>query len=104
MELISIIALGILGVIGAAASKLMADEFKAWLPTVINHLIGWATSLLPENQREDYAEEWRSDIDRTPGEIGKLIFALDLLRAAWKLSRIASKTTARENDEILECC
>jgi hypothetical protein len=101
MELISFIALGILGLIGAASSKLVADEFKAWQPTVINRLIGWGISLLPEDQREHYAEEWRSDIDSTPGEIGKLIFALDLVRGAWRLSRMSPEPTAREIDEGL---
>ncbi len=100
MELIGIIALGILRVIGAAASKIMADEFKAWLPTVINHLIGWASSSLPEDKREDYVREWRSDIDGTPGDIWKLLFALDLVRAAMKLSRFF-KQEARETEEVI---
>jgi hypothetical protein len=95
VELISGIALGILSLIGAASSKLAADEFKAWLPTMINYLIGWAISLLPEDKRERYAEEWRSHIDETPGDIGKLIVGLGLPPAAWKLSRILPKPRAR---------
>jgi hypothetical protein len=91
MELISAVALGILGLLGAALSKLMADEFKAWLPTVINRLIGWAISSLPEDKRERYAEEWQSHIDETPGKISKLIVGLGLLLAARKLSRIEIK-------------
>jgi hypothetical protein len=97
VELISVIALSI---IGAAGSKLVADEFKAWLPTMINHLIRWAVSLLPEDKRERYAEEWQREIDETPGEIGKLIFGFGLLLAGWRLSRILSKPTVHEIDEI----
>jgi hypothetical protein len=100
VELISLIALGILSLIAAASSKLVADEFKAWLPSVINHLIGWAIRSLPEDKRERYAEEWQSDIDETPGEIGKLIVGLGLLPAAWKLSRIAP--SPREHLERLQ--
>ena len=100
MELISVIALGILGVIGAAASKLAADEFKAWRPTMINQLIRWAVSLLPEDEREHYAEEWLSEINGTPGEIGKLIFALDLVRGALKMSREIEKVTAISGAEV----
>jgi hypothetical protein len=88
-------------VIGAASSRLLADEFKAWLPSVIKHLIGWAVRSVPEDKRERYAEEWQSHIDETPGEIGKLIVGLGLLPAAWKLSRISPKPRARQIEEIV---
>jgi hypothetical protein len=101
VELISLIALGILSVIATASSKLVADEFKAWLPSVIKHLIGWAIRSLPDDKRERYAEEWQSHIDETPGEIGKLIVGLGLLPAAWKLSRISRKPRARQSEEIV---
>jgi hypothetical protein len=102
VELISLIALGVLSVIAAASSKLAADEFKAWLPSVIKHLIGWAIRSLPDDKRERYAEEWQSHIDETPGEIGKLIVGLGLLPAAWKLSRIIPrKPRARQSEEIV---
>jgi hypothetical protein len=39
MDLIWIIAVAILGVIGAAISRVMADDFRAWLPWIVSRII-----------------------------------------------------------------
>jgi len=78
---------GVVGIFGAAVSRQLTDEFKAWTPWLINHIIQRAVRQLPENQQERCEEEWRSHINEIPGEVGKLISAMDLLRASWKISR-----------------
>jgi hypothetical protein len=72
----------------AALSIQVVDEFKAWNPWLIDVLVGQAIRRLPEDQRERYAEQWRGDIEEIPGQIGKLLFAVLLPAAAWKMSRI----------------
>jgi hypothetical protein len=71
----------ILWVLGAAFSRQVTDEFKAWTPWLTDRLTRYAVRKLPENQRERCREEWRSDINDTPGEIGKIYWALGLLLA-----------------------
>jgi hypothetical protein len=101
VDLIGAILAGIVGVLAAAFSKQAADEFKAWTPRLIAAVVQCAVRRLHEDQRDRYAEEWRSHIDETPGEIGKLVVGLGLLWAAWKLSRTLPKPRARQIEEIV---
>src|SRR5258708_685090 len=101
VDLIVAILVGIAGVLGAAFSKQAADEFKAWTPRLLAAVVQCAIRRLPEDQRERYAEEWRSHIDETPGEIGKLIVGLGLLPAARKLSRISPNPRLHQIEEIV---
>jgi hypothetical protein len=97
VDLIWTILAGIGAVIGAAFAKLAADEFKAWMPRLINAVVQCAIRMLREDQRDRYAEEWRSHIDETPGEIGKLFVGLGLLLAAWNLSRASPIPRAHQD-------
>jgi len=76
------------GFIIAVASKLVADEVKAWLPTICNRLISIAALRLPEKERARYGEEWRADVAAYPGELTRLIRAAGFILAA---SRIHTK-------------
>jgi lipopolysaccharide/colanic/teichoic acid biosynthesis glycosyltransferase len=87
VELIGIFVLALLGIFGAAVSRQLTDEFKAWTPWLINCLIQRAVRQLPEKQRKLRDEEWRSHINDIPGEVGKLYCALGYLPASWKMSR-----------------
>ncbi|MGI8570363.1 MAG: hypothetical protein ACR2KT_15590 [Methylocella sp.] len=83
MELIGLFFLAVL--LGAAASRQLADEFKAWTPRLVDVIIRRAVRQLPENQRERFAEEWPSHVDQIPGEVGKLIATFGFLLACWKM-------------------
>lgn len=87
MGLIGVFFLAVLGIFGAAISRQLTDEFKAWTPWFINYLIQSAVRQLPENQRERFSEEWQSHVDEIPGEVGKLCVAFGYLQASWKMSR-----------------
>jgi hypothetical protein len=99
--LVGAVIAGITGVLAAAFSKQVADEFKAWTPRLISAIVQCAVRRLREDQRDRYAEEWQSHIDETPGEIGKIIVGLGLLPAAWKLSRISPIPRAVQLEELL---
>jgi len=69
----------------ACVSRLLADELKAWMPSVIDRIISFAVSRAPEHLRERLAEEWHSHINDAPGDLGKLFVALGFIWASGKL-------------------
>lgn len=74
-----------MALIATFLSRLLADEFKAWNPHIVQHLIQYAVSRLPEGQRSRYEEEWASHINEIPGEIGKLFTATGFLFATRRM-------------------
>ena len=74
------------GILGSAFAKILADEFKAWRPTVVHRLIGIAASLLSGDDRERYQEEWSAYVEEVPGDLGKLISAGGFVFAAMRMS------------------
>jgi hypothetical protein len=85
------IGIWMLSVVTAALSRLLAYECKAWVPWLTKWIIRRATAGLPEDQRERYKEEWTSHIGETPGDIGKIVTALDFVRAAKRVSTETAK-------------
>jgi lipopolysaccharide/colanic/teichoic acid biosynthesis glycosyltransferase len=85
--LIGVFFFAVLGILAAATSRQLADEFKAWTPWLIKRCIRRAVRQLPESLRERFTEEWQSHINEIPGEVGKLFEALGYLRASWNMSR-----------------
>jgi hypothetical protein len=94
--ILATVALGILGVFGACCSKILADEFKAWVPFFVERIISIAVGRAPEHFRERLAEEWRAYVNDKPGDLGKLCAALDLIRASAKSSSEALRSAAED--------
>jgi lipopolysaccharide/colanic/teichoic acid biosynthesis glycosyltransferase len=86
LELIGAIALAVLAIVGAATSRQLADEFKAWSPWIVRKIIRCAVRQLPEDQRERFSEEWQAHVNDIPGDAGKLIVALGFLAASREIS------------------
>lgn len=86
MGLIAKVALFIVGLVATALAQQLTDEFKAWMPWVIERLVRHAVTKLPADQQGRFGEEWRSHLDETPGEIGRFIVALGFTIAALKMS------------------
>ncbi|WP_119462934.1 sugar transferase [Rhodospirillaceae bacterium SYSU D60014] len=86
MELIGALLLAVFTIVGAAVSIQLSAEFKVWVPWITERLIERAVQNLPPDQRERFAEEWRSHVNDIPGEIGKLVVALGLLPASRKMA------------------
>jgi hypothetical protein len=72
-------------VLAAALGRFLADELKEWCPSLTDSLIKLAVRRLPQDLQERYAEEWRAHIVDTPGEIGKLVCAIGILWAGWRI-------------------
>jgi lipopolysaccharide/colanic/teichoic acid biosynthesis glycosyltransferase len=75
-----------LGILVAALSKQLCDEFKAWTPWAMDQIVKLAIRGLPKNQRERFDEEWRSHINDVPGEVGKFWVAFGFIVASRKIS------------------
>jgi lipopolysaccharide/colanic/teichoic acid biosynthesis glycosyltransferase len=88
MGLIAAIARFFFSILAAAMSRQLTDEFKAWVPWLVERLLQLAIAQLPEGQRQRFDEEWRSHINEVPGNVGKLLAALGFLSAARKMSLI----------------
>jgi hypothetical protein len=73
-------------ILSAALSRQLTDEFKAWTPRLIEKIVRIAVSRLPESQRDRYSEEWSGFLTEIPGEIGKILSALGLVRAVVKIN------------------
>jgi hypothetical protein len=78
--------MSVLSIIGAALSRFLADEFKEWVPWLVERLIDRAVRQLPTGYQQRFAEEWRSHVGDVPGQVGRLILAFGFLAAAWKVS------------------
>jgi hypothetical protein len=87
MELIGMLLLGVLGIAGAVLVRLLADEFTAWNPRILEKLIECAVRRLPAELRPRFGEEWRSHLNDTPGELGKLLTAIGCWGASQRISR-----------------
>jgi exopolysaccharide production protein ExoY len=86
MGLITSIVLAVLTFFGAVFVKIFADEFKAWVPTIIAGIIATAVRTLPPELRERFSEEWPSHIDQIPGDLGKITGACGFLIAAFQMA------------------
>ncbi len=104
MDLIIIVGLGLLGVIGAVFSKLLADEFKAWAPSLVATIIAAAVRHLPPAKRQRFAEEWEAHVNGVPGDIGKIAVACGCLTAAWKIAAGPFGASKRILDVVLAAC
>lgn len=89
----------IITVVVGIIAKLAADEAKAWCPWLVKRLITFAASRLPESQRVRCAEEWLSHANDIPGDIGKLLHAIGIVTAAYKMTWVQRKVKAEAAKE-----
>jgi Bacterial sugar transferase len=87
----------------AVLSRLVADDYKAWSPKILDWLVRRAVVALPSELQERYDEEWRSHLTDTPGELSKLIIALGFKAAANRISR-GSSTLDVMLDRLIAAC
>jgi hypothetical protein len=72
-------------VLAAMVGRILADDLRAWFPSLTDGLINLAVRRLPSDLQERYSEEWRAHIADTPGEIGKLFCATGFLWAGCRV-------------------
>jgi Bacterial sugar transferase len=95
MELLVLLAVGAASLVGAAFSKLLADEFKAWSPTLVSSIIAAAVSLLQPTQRDRATEEWTSHVNELPGDLSRVVFACGCILAALKIDGLPIRAGKR---------
>jgi len=104
MEHLIIILVAALTLIGAAFSKLLADEFKAWQPSLLSSILAVAVRALPPSRRNRCEEEWKSHLDTLPGDLSKLIVACGFIFAAWRIAAEPFAVSKRAVDITLAFC
>lgn len=102
MGVLAGIALAVLGVVGAALSRLLVDDLKAWLPRTVEELVKRAVRRLPEAHRERLSEEWGSYLNDVPGDLSKLFIALSLFYGAANVAREIETAVEEREAEILQ--
>jgi hypothetical protein len=84
MGMMFAILAGVGAIAGAALAKVIADDAKEWTPWVTRRLLDRAVRILPESQRERYAEEWAAHLAEVPGVVAKLALSLQFqIAAVW---------------------
>lgn len=68
--------------IAGLLARVIDDEWQAWNPKISGKILRFAASKLPSRLQDSLHSEWASVLEDIPGRIGKLVFALDLIRAA----------------------
>lgn len=101
MGLIVSALLGAFALVGAVCAKLLADEFKAWAPSIASKIVSAAVRRLPAQMRERFSEEWQSHINDVPGDLGKIVVACGFLVAAWDIAQGAFELRKRVFDVVL---
>ena len=77
----------ILALLVAIVGGFMTNEVRAWSRWLHHAVRRRAVASLPEKCRARYEEEWENGIEGVPGEILKLIYSVNLLRAAVGIRR-----------------
>jgi hypothetical protein len=85
MGILTAAVVAVLGLLGATLSKLLADEFKAWAPSLTSRILAVAARALPPSRHARCAEEWEAHVNETPGDLGRLLVACGCVLAAWKM-------------------
>ena len=101
MEHLVLLIAAALTLVGAAFSKLLADEFKAWAPTIVSSILAVAVKALPPSQRDRAAEEWTSHVNELPGDLSKIVCACGCILAAWKIDGLPFRVGKRARDIAL---
>ncbi len=73
-----------MGLISMIASRLLADEIKAKLPTLTSWVAQRAVNRLPVEQRDRFREEWEAHLDETTGDVSRLLEACGFLFSAYR--------------------
>jgi hypothetical protein len=103
MAVIWAIILGMIGVLGAALSRQMADEFRAWSPWLVQRVVRYAVSVLPECERDRMLEEWERHVQDTPGDLSKFVVSIGFMFAARRIrSDIAHGNRPSALTKVLE--
>jgi hypothetical protein len=84
MELIiSVVIVAVVGIFAAA-------QFEAWTQWIIHHLVNRAVRRFADEERSRFEEEWLAHVNELPGNVDKIIAALDFLSNTRRISSTLS--------------
>ena len=66
---------------GVVVVSFLLSELYAFLPGLSDYILCLYVKALPEHLRDRYLEQWRGDIESLDGNLTKIYFTLDLVRA-----------------------
>jgi hypothetical protein len=98
MEHVATVIIGFMGLL--VLRTLVGEEVKAWMPWVIKRLVLSALTRLPAEEQERYREEWLAAVADIPGNIGKLLFAIDLHRASFGIAKLHRGSLASKRGSL----
>lgn len=78
-----------LGLLVACLRKLLTDELKAYMPSLIDAMLALAVRGVPPALRDRYREEWQAHLNELPGDLTKLSVAIGF---AWAARRMKPPT------------
>jgi len=93
----------VIGLAASVVSRVVADEVKACCPSLAEFIMNDAIMCLRAEARERYREEWASDLAHIPGNLRKIIFALDLYRAAISINGSLLGSSAGTEEVVINC-
>jgi hypothetical protein len=96
--MVSAFVLALLSLLTATFAKLLADEYKAWAPTLVEAILHLAVVILPPAKRERCAEEWRGRVGDVPGDLSKTTMACGFVLAAIRIDGLAVRFSKRAFD------
>ncbi len=97
---LAFIAAAASAIAAAIALDLIRDQAKASTPWLVDWLRRQAVKRLPEQMRDEVAEEWAAWLDETPGPLAKLCCALGFLISAFKVQATPSLQTKNYDNLI----
>ncbi|MBW7964964.1 sugar transferase [Bradyrhizobium sp. BR 10261] len=101
MEVVNAILLGFIGVLGAVFAKLLADDLKAWSPSIVSSIIAAATRLMPDQRAARAREEWESHVAEIPGDLSRVCFALSCVIAACRTNDVMIEDARKRALDII---
>jgi DNA-directed RNA polymerase subunit RPC12/RpoP len=84
--------MGLVEFVLAVVAGLLVAEALDWLPWFTTLVIRMAARRLPEDVRSRYQEEWSSEAEQIPGKLLRLFWALDLIRASYRMTAVPELT------------
>ncbi|MGU3386983.1 sugar transferase [Methylobacterium sp. D53M] len=89
----------------SVAGRVLADEFKAFRPNIVDWLLSRAVSKMPSELQERYEEEWRGHLEDVPGDLAKVwtAFGYNLVANRLKSSFFSWEIGSKRALDLVVC-
>lgn len=87
------------GIVASIFGKIVADDIRDGMPSILRKLVLWAVAKLPAQRQERMLEEWTGHLSAIPGILPKICTAVNFIFAA---RSIASHDRKIKKQKLLE--